>query len=917
MPLYPLCRRSIRHPKRTLVLAALVVMAAAPGVLRLKLRTDGHALVPADAPEVIYDKLIRDRFLVEDPIVVLIRSGGAEGIFNFDTLRLIETLTRSFQELDGVREENVVSLATEHTDRVWPGTLNFRRFLEPFPETKRDLERIRSDIFAIQLYTGTIVSQEGTESCILVGASSDHDRIALYRNILDLIEAQGDRPETIDVVGAPVAEALLGVHLLEDLGVPSSLLGGGGGSLTEPVPLRIPATLYELRLMVADHIGLVPVAIGIMVCVFFVTFASPLAAVLPLLEVGACLVFVFGMMGWSGVPVYLTIAVLPVILTAIGLADEIHIFARYEQILRRDRAANPIDALEETMQEMWVPIVKTSLTTAVGFLSFALSPLGPVRAFGVFTAVGILFCMLWSLLVTPALFTLVNPRHVFPRVWRGSSSKESRLTLMFSRLAGVVNRQRYALAAIGFLVLVVTPWGISRIIVQDSWIDGFAADSKFYRATQHLNEHFLGTHVLNICVDTGHYEYTGEISTSMVDHRTITFGADQFDDPQSMIGDRLTVTCCGGGVQPSTDKKGPRLGASWTSHIISAHVDGDVITFDMRREDGSPKFALRLTGNETVDYKIAPEYLTRPEVLRKLDELTVFIRSKENLAVGGALGPVDYLTTSNFMAKARQEGSRSLPENSKRIEWLWKQYRRIRGEERLRQAVDEHYSQALMTVFMKNANFVDTARLMADIRQYEKEYLEPEGIKLGFAGDVAVSQTLIAAIVNTQVWSLLLSLAGVLGVTALLGRSLGWGILCVFPCALAVLINFALMGFLAMPLGVATSMFAGMTLGIGVDYAIHLLERYRRSCKTGMERTQAINDAIASTGPAIFIDAIAIALGFGVLMLSQVPANARLGALVVFSIVNCFGATLVLLPAILALGRRSRSPDPPMQRPLT
>ena len=51
-------------------------------MLRLKLRTDGHALVSQNAPEVIYDKNIRDQFGIEDQMVVLIRSGHADGVFN-------------------------------------------------------------------------------------------------------------------------------------------------------------------------------------------------------------------------------------------------------------------------------------------------------------------------------------------------------------------------------------------------------------------------------------------------------------------------------------------------------------------------------------------------------------------------------------------------------------------------------------------------------------------------------------------------------------------------------------------------------------------------------------------------------------------------------------------------------------------
>ena len=323
------------------------------------------------------------------------------------------------------------------------------------------------------------------------------------------------------------------------------------------------------------------------------------------------------------------------------------------------------------------------------------------------------------------------------------------------------------------------------------------------------------------------------------------------------------------------------------------------MVLNVSRRHGSPKLALRLTGTQRARYEIKPERLTRPEVINLIGDLEAFIEEHRNEAVGGVIGAASYISTTNFMARGRKEGSRSIPDNPDRIDWLWSQYGRVRGQERLRQAVDADYSRSLVSVFMKNANFVGTARLMDGIRAYEETRLAEHGITLTFAGDVAVSQTLIGAIVTTQVRSLLASLIGIFAVTAFLGRSLRWGVLCVLPCALAILVNFAVMGWVGMPLGVATSMFAGMTLGIGVDYAIHLLERYRYSRSRGLDFEAARADAVRATGPAIFIDAVGVALGFGVMMLSQVPANARLGGLVVLSIVNCLSATLLLLPALL------------------
>ncbi len=899
-----------------MAIAAILTMAAAPGILRLELRTDGHALVPRDAPEIRLDRSIRDEFGTEDPVVVLIRSDDPNGIFTAHTIKLVQALTDAFGEIEGVRHADVFSLATEHGHRVKQGTLHFRRFLEPMPQTRRALDTLRDDVRRLELYRGTLVSYDGKGTSVMVGTPKGMDRIEFCRIIQEIIAQQGDIPETTQVIGAPVAEALLGSHLLEDLGVPSALLGFRPWGDDDTDDWRLPKTLHEFRQFIGRHVGLVPIAIGVMSIVFLVSFRSIPAVGLPLGEVGACLVAVFGLMGWVGVPVYLTIAVLPVILTAIGVADEIHIFTRYTDLLRERGVAGDGSAPDDhvavvraTMDEMWVPVVKTSVTTAVGFCSFALSPIAPVQAFGLFTAVGIIFCMLWSLTVIPALLTVIKP------AWLGGSCRVRDTagptigTRLFSRVGFFALRHRYAALALALLVVIATPFGVHRIVVQDSWIDGFAPDSEFYKGTQLFNDQFLGTHILLVVVDTGGEVFRGELPIGAIRNNDIRLPPDVQTDPSSLAGQKILITVT---KRPEAGPQtGPRRSSrdKWLAGIESARHEGDHIVLTTARKHGWAQPLLRLTGRETVRFEIAEQPLTKPEVIEHISKLEDFIEEQSAQAVGGVIGTSDYIRITNFIARGRKESARSIPENPERTHWLWSQYGRIRGQDRRQQIIDEHFSRSLVTVFLKNANFVDTQKLMDDIRGYEREHLKPHRITLEFAGDVAVSQTLIGAIVSTQTISLLGSLGGIVMITALLGRSLGWGLLCVLPCALAVLINFAMMGWMGMPLGVATSMFSGMTLGIGVDYAIHLLERYRLSCSRGLAKDAAIVDAVTTTGPAILIDALGVALGFGILMLSQVPANARLGVLVMLSIVNCFAVTIILLPALLGVFSRDARPN--------
>lgn len=998
-------RQSVRHPAAAVAVAFAVVAAAAPGILRLELRTDGHALVPPDRPEILLDQEVRDEFDAKDALVVVIRSEHPDGIYDLQTLQLVQDLTREIEAIEGIAAGDVTSLDTEYNHRVRPGTLQARRFLEPMPRTPQDLEMLRSDLERIRLYTGILVSRDGRSTSILVGVPKGVDRTALYATVQSLVSGHQGGCERIHVVGAPVAEAMLGHHILEDLGVPRAVLGVSTAEDDEAATedssrLHLPQSLHELRRMIARHIGLAPVAILIMGVVFAVSFRSLTAAALPLIEVGACLATVFGLMGWAGVPVYLTIAVMPVILAAIGVTDEIHVFARYAQEVQSHPERPCVDAVMVTLEEMWRPIVKTSVTTAVGFLSFALSPLPPVRAFGIFTSIGIVFCMLWSLSTIPAMLALLGTRRCAPS---GISRPRrfdvlSRLEQLFRRLAGFSLAGRYAILIFAAVFVLLCPFGVKRLRVQDSWIDGFAPESAFYRATQFFNERFLGSHVLLLRLETPADRFTGEVPVSAIDHRQIVLVDAHLDRPDRLAGLGITLTpaqapptspnpaqpavqnppsasertlspksegttppsrgtaassdrsaaapsrlsaaapTSRSGVSPTLPTKPtstsrsatppiserrpaprptnssppPRRGTAsqrpWKGRIAEARIENGQIVALLDKKGGSPKMAMLAAGAETVQYEIRELPLADPSTLREIERLEEFVEGLRDYTVGGVIGPASLLATANFMSRGLREEHRCLPADSDTAEWVWSQYARIRGAPRLRQTINEGYNAALVSVFLKDANFVDVGLLMKAIRRYEAEHLKPAGISLDFAGDVAVSQTLIDSIVDTQVRSLLGSLVGVLLVTIVLGRSLLYGILSALPCCLAVLGNFAFMGWMGIPLSVATSMFAGMTLGIGVDFAIHLIERYRLARRRGFEQTQAVADSLRHTGPAVLIDGAAVALGFGVLVLSQVPANARLGWLVVLSVACCVLWTVLLLPGLLTIRRFALKP---------
>src|SRR6185436_9757579 len=171
--------------------------------------------------------------------------------------------------------------------------------------------------------------------------------------------------------------------------------------------------------------------------------------------------------------------------------------------------------------------------------------------------------------------------------------------------------------------------------------------------------------------------------------------------------------------------------------------------------------------------------------------------------------------------------------------------------------------------------------------------------------DVAVSQAMIPAIVRTQIGSLSLAVFSNVLIVALLFRSVRAGLACIAPTAVAVAWTFGIMGWLGIPIGVATSMFCAVTLGIGDDYGIHFFERFQAAEKAGSPQPRLA--ASAAAGPSILIDSLAISLGFGLLAFSQVPTNRRLGLLIAVALMSACLLTLTSSGVLLAALSRRRA----------
>jgi predicted RND superfamily exporter protein len=132
----------------------------------------------------------------------------------------------------------------------------------------------------------------------------------------------------------------------------------------------------------------------------------------------------------------------------------------------------------------------------------------------------------------------------------------------------------------------------------------------------------------------------------------------------------------------------------------------------------------------------------------------------------------------------------------------------------------------------------------------------------------------------------------------ILFRSWFAGLLSAIPLILAIAMLFGLMGYVGIPLDIVSALLSSMMIGVGVDYTIHFLWRYREERANGLSYNDAVVKTITTTGRGILFNALSVIIGFSALFISSFIPVKIFAFLVVVSISGCLLGALVLVPVL-------------------
>lgn len=299
--------------------------------------------------------------------------------------------------------------------------------------------------------------------------------------------------------------------------------------------------------------------------------------------------------------------------------------------------------------------------------------------------------------------------------------------------------------------------------------------------------------------------------------------------------------------------------------------------------------------------------LYEPGVLRRIEALQRYAATLPH--VGGSVSIADYVRQMN-RAVLGEPGAARLPDTAEAAAQLFLLYAVSGDPTDFEEEIDGTRSHALVRFFLDSPRWSDHARVVRALESYLDGEFSGDGVRGTLTGRAMVDHVWMQGIADSHFLGVGASLLAVFAMCALLFRSGAAAVLCLVPVAVGVLAVYAVMGFGDIWLGVATSMFASVAIGLGVDFAIHAIARARRAragAAPDADPAAYLLEVYRATGRPLLCNALAIALGFGAVTLSQVPPVRYFGLLVAVGIAASFLAALTVLPALLALlARRPR-----------
>ncbi|MBN2315534.1 MAG: MMPL family transporter, partial [Sedimentisphaerales bacterium] len=742
---------SLDHYKRITIIMVIFTLALGALIPLIKVDTDPENMLSEDEPVRVFHNQTKERFSLSDIVVLgIVNNKDPNGVFNPTSLTRIYELTEYAKTLRwpseddpneqiGVIEVDLMAPSTvDHIGQGGPGVVTFEWLMKKPPATDAEALAIRDKAMSNPLLKGTIISEDGKAICIYIPLTSKDLSHEVYKKLLSKIDTFEEGDEEYHITGLPVAEDTFGVEMFIQMAISA------------------------------------PLAMIVIFLLMLLFFRKLVLVISPMIVAMVSVISTMGLLIGFGYPVHIMSSMIPIFLMPIAVVDSVHILSEFFDLYTKEKGRRKT-ALE-VMSNLFMPMLYTSLTSAAGFASLALTPIPPVQVFGVFVATGIMIAWVCTITFVPAYIMMISEKSLENF---GHETQHGEKQSFLARLLGEGGRLTYSSAKpILIVLLIVTAiavYGITRIEINDNPVKWFSKTHPIRQADIELNDHFSGTYMAYLVLSPSD---DGSVQTSYVEELR-----KRFQDKALELKEEFPQVTA---LMPVVDK-------ALLEQASEAKTKEELL--DKLSDFANDKFEKADEKDADVWYELTDFFQLEKERLKPFkqpDVLNYIARLQKHLEQVELVGKSS--SVSDVVKKVHQElidGKKEnyrIPDSSAAVAQCLLQFQSSHNPDDLWHMVTTDYMHATIWMQLPSGDNKDMEKVVKAVDAYFAETPPPVALEYNWAGLTYINTVWQ----DKMVWGMLQSFLGsfviVFIMMAVLFRSALWGIVCMVPLLITIVV---------------------------------------------------------------------------------------------------------------------------------
>ncbi|EHK8997964.1 MMPL family transporter [Vibrio vulnificus] len=452
---------STRFSFWTLIISLIAIVATAMGAKNLYFRGDYNIFFDGSNAQLQAFDEIQTTFAKTDNIALVLAPKSGD-VFDQRTLTQIQEMTEQAWQVP--YSSRVDSLANyQHTEAVDDDLLVEDLLYQSYPLTAERITKVRAVAMSEPLLVNALVSEKGDVAVI---------------NITMQMPGVDETAEVNEVVA--YVEQMLSHYRAEYPDV----------------------TIYKAGIIAMNHsfamaaqndsATLVPTMLLVILVFLTLMLRSFLSVLATLVVIIGAIVATLGIVGWAGMFLHVASVNVPTLIMTLAVADCVHVIASMRHFMRQGMPKS--QAIHRSVTLNFVPIIITSVTTAIGFLMMNMSDSPVLRDFGNLSALGVMIACVLSVSLLPALLNLLPVRF--------SAKQAAKSSGIMDKLADLVVHRRNVLLPLSIVVIAGSAALIPYNKVNDESVKYFDTSSEFRQAADFMEQRIGGMTTMSIAIKT-------------------------------------------------------------------------------------------------------------------------------------------------------------------------------------------------------------------------------------------------------------------------------------------------------------------------------------------------------------------------------------------------------------------------------